>query len=67
VYACIVVLELVLVVAGWYGFGYWWRHGGPGTQWGMAARVEAAATLGVVNLRRRAGDIRPDLYQRRRR
>jgi len=61
-YAVIGVGELLLVIGTVWAVTVWWRHFGPGVQHGMADRAEAAAVLGLANLRKRRHVIRPDLY-----
>ena len=64
VYTAVVFVEAVNATL-WSAAAYlWWRHGGPGTQWGMATRAEARQVLGTGNLRSRRALLRPDLFGR---
>lgn len=62
----IAVTELLLLAAGLVvlkvGLGWW----GPARMKGMASRAEAEQLLGLTRLRKHAGVVRPDLYQKQR-
>jgi type IV secretion system protein VirD4 len=62
VYSVIAVAELLVAGCAFFALRMWWRHGGPGTQWGLASRHDIEPVLGRRNLRRRRHLIRPDLY-----
>lgn len=61
-WACIGVLELVVLVACVAALKWGLDRWGPGRLQGMATRPEAEALLGIARLRKHAKVIRPDLY-----
>lgn len=62
VYTAIAATEFLTAGCAMGAFTMWWRHGGPGTQWGLGRRYDIEPVLGAGNLRRRRHLIRPDLH-----
>ena len=61
-WGCLVVTELLVVVAlGWLAI-FVLQRWGPGRMRGMATSAEAERMLGVTRLRKVAGIVRPDLH-----
>ncbi len=67
IWISVAVLELLLLAAATWVFAWTWRTWSPAAQVGLAPPHEAAAVLGLGNLRSRRAVIRPDLYRRPRR
>jgi hypothetical protein len=61
-YVCIVIVEVLVLVAFTWGVVEILRRWGPWRVKGMASREDADALLGLTRLRKQASVIRPDLY-----
>jgi hypothetical protein len=64
IYLLVVFGELALSAVTVWVIVAWWRYMGPGVQQGMADRSEVERVLGVSNLGKKRGIIRPDLHPR---